>query len=331
MKLYFILLSLIFINLPLICLTSRGDNTLAYQACIEKCYDQFLCPKIENAYKWATKDCFECRYKCIWKVAKLFENEGQQIPQFHGKWPFASIYFEIPIIKVFFLIQEPASVLFSIFNLLSCLYLYKYTKENISKMEPLRKVWMFYGILGIITWIFSTIFHSFDTWQTEILDYSGAFAMILYQFYGAVSFQFFETFQQNKSIRLIWQFISLLALLFGIDHIYNLFNLRNYGYNMKVCLTISALTTIIYVYWIIRTFNTKSYNILNARQHLISIILLTGIGVLFEVFDFPPIYNVLDAHSIFHFFTIPTPILLSRFIFYISEQSQHKHIYSKYL
>lgn len=77
------------------------------------------------------------------------------------------------------------------------------------------------------------------------------------------------------------------------------------------------------------SLNTKSYAILRARKYLISILLLTGIGVLFEVFDFPPIYNILDAHSIFHFFTIPTPILLSRFIMYLSESRQSTYTHMK--
>uniref|UniRef100_A0A0K0ETH7 Post-GPI attachment to proteins factor 3 n=1 Tax=Strongyloides stercoralis TaxID=6248 RepID=A0A0K0ETH7_STRER len=327
--LFYIIIYLICINLSKLCLASIGDNTVAYQRCIEKCYTQFSCPKLENAYKWSTKNCFECRYKCIWEVVNLFKYHGQKIPQFHGKWPFTALFFEIPIFKIFLLIQEPASVLFSILNLLSCYYLYKYIKNNISNMDPLKNIWMLYGIIGIITWLLSTIFHSFDTWQTELLDYSGAFVMILYQFYGAVSFQFFKTIQENKNIKLLWQIISFLSLLFAIDHIYKLVHLRNYGYNMKVCLTISAFTTIIYIYWIVMSLNTKSYAILRARKYLISILLLTGIGVLFEVFDFPPIYNILDAHSIFHFFTIPTPILLSRFIMYLSESRQSTYTHMK--
>ncbi|CEF63489.1 Post-GPI attachment to proteins factor 3 [Strongyloides ratti] len=320
---------IIFISLTKICSSSLGDNTIAYERCIKKCYTQFSCPKLENAYKWSTKDCFECRYECIWEVANIFKSYGKEIPQFHGKWPFTAIHFEIPILKIFFLIQEPASVLFSILNLLSCFYLYKYIKKNIDSMDPLKNVWLLYGIIGIIAWILSSIFHSFDTWQTELLDYSGAFMVVLFQFYGAVSFQFSKIIQKNKNVKLLWQLMSFCALLFAIDHLYKLVYLRNYGYNMKVCLTVSALTITLYIYWIIKSLNTKSYAILKARKYLISILLFVGIGILFEIFDFPPIYNIFDAHSIFHLFTIPIPILLSRFIVCVSESRQYIYKDSK--
>lgn len=56
-------------------------------------------------FQWSCKD--NCKYECMWKTVDGFLEYEKFVPQFYGKWPFIRM----------FGIQEPASTLFSIFNL----------------------------------------------------------------------------------------------------------------------------------------------------------------------------------------------------------------------
>lgn len=94
---------------------------------------------------------------------------------------------------------------------------------------------------------------------------------------------------------------------------------------MKYCIGISVITAFIYISWVAKELA------LGRRRKSLFILLLTiavGLGSAgFEVLDFPPILWIFDAHSLFHAATIPTPLLLAKFVVAESEYEMDRKIF----
>ena len=97
------------------------------------------------------------------------------VVQYHGKWPFYR----------FMGIQEPFSVLFSLFNFLAHRQGMARVRESIPSRYPLRPYYLALGYFGMASWTFSMIFHTRDFNLTEKLDYFAAGASVLYGLYLA--------------------------------------------------------------------------------------------------------------------------------------------------
>ena len=100
----------------------------------------------------------ECSYQCMWDtVENSYRKNGYPVQQFHGKWPFIR----------FFGIQEPASAIFSIFNLVPHILMFRKMKRLIPRDTKTYWVWLGYSLVSINTWTWSTIFHTRDWDITE--------------------------------------------------------------------------------------------------------------------------------------------------------------------
>ncbi|KAI9879387.1 MAG: hypothetical protein M1830_008685 [Pleopsidium flavum] len=86
------------------------------------------------------------------------------IVQYHGKWPFYR----------FFGIQEPFSVLFSLFNFLAHQHGLRKIRESIPRDYSLRRYYILLGYFGMASWVFSMMFHTRDFGVTEKADYFAA-------------------------------------------------------------------------------------------------------------------------------------------------------------
>lgn len=115
----------------------------------------------------------DCRYKCMWLTVEEMEVRAVNItsvhvmkmidiliqvrhgfatgiPQFHGKWPFIRILG----------MTEPASVLFSVLNLATNLWMLMWFRSRVPASAPMASMWTFYSLTAINAWICSTIFHT---------------------------------------------------------------------------------------------------------------------------------------------------------------------------
>ncbi|KAL9638122.1 MAG: hypothetical protein Q9164_001765 [Protoblastenia rupestris] len=92
------------------------------------------------------------------------------IVQYHGKWPFDRLLG----------MQEPASVLFSFFNLLAHHDGISKVRSKIPADYPMRGYYLWFGYVGWASWLFSMIFHTRDFDLTEKLDYYAAGASVFY-------------------------------------------------------------------------------------------------------------------------------------------------------
>ncbi|KAI8929271.1 Per1-like-domain-containing protein [Entophlyctis helioformis] len=275
----------------------------------------------------------DCKYVCMHQVTRRkldlksqqlaeYRAQGQTPPQyiaqskpiqqFYGKWPFIRVLG----------MQEPASVLFSVFNGLGHYYgLRRYQAQIRPENYPLYPVVEFAGYIAVNSWVWSAVYHTRDFAWTEKLDYFSAMASILMSLYLAILRVGGVT---NRRVR-AW--IVAAALAFYIGHVsYLSFWRFDYGYNMLAGLAIGVSGNLLWLGWSVYQYIRSWSSAPDARHHRQSIrsaaggnaapgtkyawkiaVVVLGISAAMslEVFDFPPVWGVLDAHSLWHLCTAP--------------------------
>ena len=194
---------------------SSGDKSQVHRECVVQCYQcQCLPPNLQEfcqnqpwsqwLLQWSCPD--ECEYNCMWDTVEIIG-----IHQFNGKWPFLRLWG----------VQEPASALFSAFNLVSCvLGLLKFWRTA-HPSAPMYRTWICYGILSINTSVCSTIFHTRDTWLTEKLDYLFAMSLVYYHLFiylGRKACQGSATFWPGLLLGTAFVFHLTKMFLVDFDH-----------------------------------------------------------------------------------------------------------------
>lgn len=303
--------------------SSIGDHHPKFVECIAECIHDLDCPQTASEIGWIFEPCFSCRHGCMWKTVDYITNVlRDNVPQFYGKWPFIAVrlplLYSIPI-------QEVASVAFSFMNMLAALKLYL-TTLRLSRGNRMRTVWMSYSLLGVIVWIFSALFHWSDFWLTEYLDYFSACAVIVYTVFASISLSF-PFLQRSFKGRLLWCTIFLGLFYSYFKHIQRLWVHFDYGYNMKFCITFSVMASLIYYIWIaVQYRNRKLLREDRISLYYLGLSVTWGIGsIVLEVFDFVPVFWLIDAHSLFHLATVPIPLWMIRFVELESEYERLKY------
>lgn len=268
-----------------------------------------------------------CNYKCQRKITILRKKKNEETFQFYGKWPFIRI----------FGIQEFFSALFSFLNFLVHFRGFKrIAKEMVDKKVDyyLKSQYhniLFYSIISMATWISSTLFHIRDLDITEKFDYFFAGFSIFFGFYLQAS-RFFMLYMPDKI--LINKIFTFFTFSFYFINAYFLRIDWLYSYNMKISVFLGLLqniflfTSCFKLYYKYFALEKKKQNYLNLN-HLYYInfsriilpsffsrspklyslypLVLTSIvlvGITFEFFDFYPIFDLIDSHSIWHLITI---------------------------
>ncbi|CAG9529983.1 unnamed protein product [Cercopithifilaria johnstoni] len=289
---------------------SAGDRHQIFLKCVESCVVRYGCPQKNDESGWIFGECFRCRYNCIWKTVKHFSDVLRlPVPQFHGKWPFLAVW--LPLI-VSVPIQEFASVIFSILNLLTTLSMYR-TVKRLRSSNRLKIVWTTYSIIGILMWTCSAVFHWANFWLTEYLDYFAACAFIVFALFASISFTI-KSLQNCHRGRILWSFLFITFLYLYINHIYSLMIYFDYGYNMKMCIVCSFLTAMNYYVWLAQQWKIRDRSSRQSLRYLIVVVTWGLLSVLLEILDFVPIYWIIDSHALFHLATVPLPLLMTRFI-----------------
>lgn len=286
---------------------------------------------------WLTRKLFfwdcklECNYKCVRLVTEAREKAGLPMVQFYGKWPFVRVF---GITELMLVIFSLANLHAHRRNLYKVLNQYNKNRRNHSDASVIHQQFLFLIIGSLIGWLFSAIFHTRDTPFTETLDYLGAFLISLLNF-NAIFVRFFRLFKaEHKTKRQIFQL--LLAFTF-IGHSIRLKINWDYSYNLKINIFFGILALIL---WVLHSFETnKLYNtslslpnnstqlspfegrILKKLNYIVTLDssyipfapiflnLWLLVGLSFELLDFYPIKKLLDAHAIWHFFTIWPPFI----------------------
>lgn len=235
--------------------------------------------------------------------------------KYFGKWPFNRSMG----------MQEVCSVAFSILNLLVHLFgllgLIGHRVDEEIFVDKVGKdtrimtlLWMIFSISHLFAWTCSSIFHARDTRLTERLDYCCADAVMALGFICATSRMLAEPWLWGLSHRLatrIRNLVIILTVLALSYHIHYMLAIKfDYGLNMTRCIALGAMTSLIWIIWLVLVRKQDH----PAARILIVFLILAYAALLLEVLDFPPIFKLLDAHSLWHLCTIPLTFIFYRFI-----------------
>lgn len=279
---------------------SRGDRLEVFQRCVSDHIDRHCqvddpdltkgspLPLHLRALSWTCVS--DGDYLCQQAVTQHLEDIGAPVEQFHGKWPF------IRVLGV----QEPASVLFSIMNGYVHFEGLRQVQQRISPRSPMRQYYILFALIGMNTWLWSSVFHMRDFPATEKLDYFSAGSYVLYGFFYA-PIRVFRLYHHRSYKTLVYIWASLCTIAF-VSHIsYLTFGTFDYGYNMLANVVIGALHGL---FWLLYSFLYSADRPGWVWWPVFTVIALAG-AMSLELFDFSPFFYVVDAHSLWHLATVP--------------------------
>ncbi|ORX88893.1 Per1-like protein [Basidiobolus meristosporus CBS 931.73] len=278
---------LVLISLVTLAYGSSGDQQPVFVNCVDVC-EQSICgtnptlPLILRITRWSCLD--NCKYNCMRQATEAAVERGEEIVQYYGKWPFIRL----------FGLQEPASVLFSVLNGWAHWHHWRRIQTRVPDQYFLKPFYFGYALLGMNAWLCSSIFHSRDNSVTEKLDYFSAALTILYGLYMAI-LRITHTVSRRK--QMIIGIAHMIPFIFHISYL-SFYNF-DYDYNMKANVCIGMLHNLAWIFLAIRSPN-HPYR----WRPVVSASLVTS-AMMLELFDFPPLFMVLDAHSLWHAATIP--------------------------
>ncbi|KAI9491654.1 Per1-like protein, partial [Zychaea mexicana] len=261
------------------------NSTIAAQCSSSTAQQQQQQPLYLRLTLWTCED--NCRYNCMHSVT---DARPGPMYQFYGKWPFYRLWG----------IQEPASVAFSLGNLYMHYHYLRMLAKEIPTKYYLRPFILGYAAVNINTWIQSTIFHTRDLPFTEKLDYFSAAMSILYSVYYA-TLRIFQIDDRRKQLLLG----GVLLGLFATHMFFMSFVAFNYVYNMIICGIFAVLQGAMWVMWyFVVGYLRQNKRVLSYGHWVLYATGANALTVMLEVFDFPPIGRVFDAHSLWHLSTI---------------------------
>lgn len=226
----------------------------------------------------------------------------QPVYQFHGKWPFYR----------FLGVQEPFSVIFSLFNYLAHDWGMTRLRERIPASYALRKYYLLFGYVGLASWTFSMIFHTRDTGLTEKLDYFAAGANVLYGLYYAPIrvFRLDRPEPRKQSLLRLWT--GLCIVLYTLHVLYLSLWSWDYTYNMAANVAVGIVSNILW-----SGFSYVQYKKIGRTWAVWPGICVAWIimAMSLELLDFPPWKGMIDAHSLWHLGTVVPTILWYKYVF----------------
>lgn len=253
----------------------------------------------------------ECDYTCQHVITDQREALDppmmEPVVQFHGKWPFHR----------FLGMQEPFSVLFSLFNFLAHRWGMQKLRNEVPARYSLRTYYLGFGYFGLASWIFSMVFHTRDFNITEKLDYFGAGASVMYGlFYTPIRvFRLDENDPTKQSILRFWTAVCISLYLAHVTYLTAWS--WDYTYNMAANVTAGIVQNLLWSWFSIQRYR-KLQKTWAAWPGLIVAWIILAMSL--ELFDFPPWGRMIDAHSLWHLGTVGPAIWWYRYVFLPSPQ-----------
>jgi len=296
---------------------SEGDIHPFMIQCRQNCESKHECHKTDNRFtkeapfylKLMAWDCAEdCTYLCMRNHTLQRKADGEPVLQYYGKWPFIRV----------FGIQELFSSVFSWGNAIPNIIFFFKFRRIVPDDYYLKNIFLCFAVSNVFTWTFSTIFHARDFKWTEALDYY--FADLAWCFICVwTTIRFFDI-RSTQSIVMI--FLIFGAILFHLIY-YLTFIKFDYGYNTTVGVILAIWQCVLWYTWAFMNWSKSKY----AWKIVLSESLSWMAGTM-ELFDFPPFFDILDGHAIWHGLTIPVGYLLWDWILE-DAKSNHKRLSSE--
>ena len=309
-----------------ITISSEGDHAYYYRSCLQTC-PLSLCPlptpphpphnpatadlthsgkfkpqkydvtwvnpdPILRIMQW---DCMsECRYTCMHSYLTRRYSMGGKPVKFHGKWPFVRVLGA----------QEILSSLASLANgaphayyLLNSRLREKYAVKGSRMYHPM----ILFSLVAINSWFWSAVFHARDTEFTESADYFFATSQLMYSFWlAAYRISGDEEEGSMKRLSGTWG-LGLLTIGFYVYYLWSMkYVLFDYGWHMKINGVLVASHFAVWLVWCLTRGKNRKYS-----WKSITFLGLVLAAATCEVFDFPPVWGILDAHAAWHLMTAP--------------------------
>ena len=311
-------------------LGSAGDQDADFNRCTQFCTLQncvtqstYTMPLVLRLTYWTCHE--DCKYRCMQDVTTRHIMTGQPIVQYHGKWPFWR----------FAGAQEPASVLFSLLNLLAHWIGGSKIKRRMPDNHPMKSFYLRWSFISINAWVWSAVFHTrgmlvrlsiffantinrnTDRPTTEKLDYFSAALAILYALYYTT----IRIFQPSKHLRPLLNIVFIAVYVGHVSYL-TLLPRFDYAYNIAFNLTLGLTNNLLWILYssprslsFIHRFPSrpKSYRPKFVTKAGIFVLVTTAATAL-ELFDFPPWRGIIDAHALWHLATAPIALLWYDFL-----------------
>ncbi|KAL2023227.1 hypothetical protein VTK56DRAFT_3350 [Thermocarpiscus australiensis] len=288
---------------------SIGDQLPEFRECVEICKHencgvdaahQTHIPLHRRLLLWTCPA--ECDYTCqhIITARRRAAVPPQPVVQFHGKWPF----------RRFLGMQEPLSVLFSLGNLAAHYHgLHRRVLPHIPAGYPLRRFYVALARVSMAAWALSAAFHTRDFPLTEQLDYFAAGASVLYGMYYTVVRIFRLDRPAAAGTLRAW---TVVCGALYLAHVAYLKLWRwDYTYNMAANVACGAVQNVLWSWFSWRRYR-QSGRAWAAWPGMVVAWVLAAMSL--ELFDFPPIWGSVDAHSLWHLGTIAPAVLWYNFL-----------------
>ncbi|KAF8191602.1 Per1-like protein [Mycena galopus ATCC 62051] len=310
---------------------SSGDRDPEFENCLARCGSAQCDPSQRVSLPiplrvtgWTCED--NCKYNCMHAITSRNIRLGDPVHQYYGKWPFWRLAG----------MQEPASVAFSLLNFWAHAHGLARVRRELPDSHPMKSYYIVWSFTGLNAWIWSAVFHTRDLSTTEKLDYFSAALTILYGLYFTVIrlFHLYPVQQRSRlslttrspaperslthmgwsllCILVYFCHVSYLTLLPRFDYFYNII------FNMVVGLTHNALWLLYSLPASLSVFSRfpgrpRSYRpVFVAKAGVF--VALTTVATALELFDFPPLKRIIDAHSLWHLATAPLAVLWYDFL-----------------
>ena len=311
MTLFSLLLIVTVINITY---ASWGDIDPMFQSCLRSCNAEKCMKSAIESFKNPASSykppllqvvplsCSElCNYGCINEMSENRRHNGYPQIKYYGHWAFVR----------YFGLEEPASVVFSILNAFPHISFFitqilksKTTNSDMENKETCyMQYWlMLYSTIATICWFSSAIYHSKKTKNTTQLDLITALLFIITGLFLVIR----RIYDKNANYYSILMISSILYIFWGIRAYYMLQNQISFDNHMKTSIFLVILTTTLWFLWLLYIhYNNKTH--INSKVKYLCFIcqIWLILASALEIFDFPPLYGIFDAHSLWHLVTIP--------------------------
>lgn len=204
--------------------------------------------------------------------------------------------------------QEPFSVIFSLFNYLAHDWGMGQLRTHIPATYKLRWYYLLFGYVGLASWMFSMIFHTRDFNMTEKLDYFAAGANVLYGLYYAPIrvFRLDKTAESPRKASLLRLWTALCLLLYTLHVSYLSLWKWDYTYNMAANVVVGIVANLLW-----SGFSITQYRKIGRTWAVWPGICVAWIilAMSLELMDFAPWRGMIDAHSLWHLGTVVPTVL----------------------
>lgn len=283
-------------------IASTGDISPHFSNCYSEC-EHLRCSvdSVDTNYTqsfvnklllWSCEE--ECQYECMWETVEDFTIKGLQIPQFYGAWPFVR----------FLGLQQPASSILSIFNIITHVHQSMKFRNEIRPHSPCYGLYHILMMTSVNCWIWSTVYHARDFPFPEFMDNISAYLAVLSLLYILCMRVSLRRDIISKGI------ITTLFAVFYLQYLYYLAIGRiSYSFNLEINIYTGLVSGLAWITWCFRVRKRRPY-----CKWMVGFYISLGLASVFEIMDFPPIFWVFDAHSLWHLSTVPITFFLYKFL-----------------